>query len=269
MKKLIPALLILISFSLVMNSCKKDKGDPPLLPPYETMLIDFSNFAALKKSAEAYPVTKGTESSTWQFAANLASVWNSLLADNCVIPLAAYLSATTNKAAYVSQNVWQWSYNFNPGATAYKARLQAKNSTSSVTWKLYVTLEGTGGFKDFLWVEGTSKADGSQGQWKFHLSPSSDVQIFQVDWSKSGDEVTEVIYKYTKNDTFKDSYINYHLNSSGFDAGYLIHFADGSFSDSQIEWNLTTHDGRLKCVDYLQDENWYCWDNNKINKICD
>jgi hypothetical protein len=268
MKRLIPVLIICLIPSFVLNSCKKEKGDPPSLPSYETMVIDFSNFTSLKRSAGTEPV-KGTESSTWQFAANLVSIWNSLISENTVVPLAAYQAASSGKASYVSENVWQWSYNFTASSSSYKARLVGKTSSGTVTWKMYITSEGTSSYKDFLWIEGTSKTDGSAGQWKFHRSPTSDVQIFKIDWSKSGDEITAVVYTYVINDTFKDSYINYHLNSTGFDAGYIIHLSDNSYSDAQIEWNITTRDGRLQCVDYLQDDSWYCWDTNKINKICE
>jgi hypothetical protein len=268
MKRLILAFLICAFPMFLLNDCKKDKGDPPSLPPFETMVVDFSNFTSLKKSGPADVSVKGTESSTWQFAANIVTIWNTLITDNTTIPMDAYQAALTGKPAFVSENLWQWSYNFVSGADNYSAKLTGKISSASVTWKLMISSEGTS-FKNFIWLEGTSKTDGSQGQWKFHQSPSTDVQIFQTDWSKSGDEVTAVLYTYSKNDTFKNSYINYHLSTSGFDAGYLIHFSDGSYSDSEIEWNFTTRDGRLNCVDYLQDNSWYCWDTNKINKICE
>jgi hypothetical protein len=135
---------------------------------------------------------------------------------------------------------------------------------------MYITYAGTPSYTQFLWLEGTSKTDGSGGQWTFKQSPQADVQLFRTDWTKSGDEVTSVIYTYLKNDTSKDSFINYNsLTTGSFDVAYNIHFSNGIYSDSDIEWNLTTRDGRLKCIDYLQDENWYCWDNNKINKVCD
>lgn len=269
MKKLLPILLIVSLAAFYLLSCKKDKGDPPQLPPYESMVIDFSNFTSLKKSVN-FAAVKGTESSTWEFAAGVAGVWNSLISSNINIPLAAFEAAVNYKAVYQSENLWQWSYDFNEGSEAYKARLQGKITTNTVTWKMYITYEGTAMFKDFLWIEGTSKSDGSGGQWTFKESPHSDVQLFKDDWTKSGDEVTSVKYTYMKNDTNKDSFINYLLLTAGnFDSSYKIYFSNGLFSDSDIEWNVTTKDGRLKCVDYLQDENWYCWDTNKINKVCD
>jgi hypothetical protein len=270
MKRLFLITLIISLSAFCFISCKKDKGDPPVLPPYKSMVIDFSNFSSKKKSADLPGSGKGTESSTWEFAAGVAGVWSSLILDNLAVPLTAFEAAINYKPSYVSENLWQWSYDFTQGVNAYKAKLQGKISTGTVTWKMYITNEGTGGYKDFLWFEGTSKTDGSGGQWQFSQSPQSAPKMFQDDWTKSGDEVTSVKYTYIKNDTYKDSYIDYILLTSGsFDSGYKIHFSNGLYSNSDIEWNITTFDGRLKCVDYLQDENWYCWDTNKINKVCD
>jgi hypothetical protein len=269
MKKVLHYSLIIIFSSGLLISCKKDKGNAPLLPPSATMLIDFSNFTSLKKSAVTDPRIKGTESSTWQFAASIAVIWNSLITSNISIPLAAYDSAAKYNAGYVSQNNWQWSYDFTFDGVVYKSVIDGEVSTSSITWKMYITKNSTGGFTDFLWMEGSSSADGSEGQWIFYQSPLSPVKIFQTDWTKSGDQVTGVKYTYVINDTKKDSYIIYNIiTNSDLNASYNIHFSDGTYSDSDIEWNTVTRNGRLKCLDYLQDENWYCWDNNKINQIC-
>jgi hypothetical protein len=270
MKRLLLIALIISLPACYFISCKKDKGDPPLLPPYESMVIDFRNFTSQKKSAGVIPAGKGTETSTWEFAAGVAGVWNTLISSNIPVPLAAYESAINYNAGYVSENLWQWSYNFTQGPNTYKAKLQGKISTNTVDWKMYITLEGTGGYNEFLWIQGSSKTDGSGGQWIFKQSPQVAVSVFQTDWTKSGDEVTGVKYTYVKDDAYKASYINYLLvTASSFDAGYNIHFSNGLYSDADIEWNITTMDGRLRCEDYLQDQNWYCWDTNKINKVCD
>jgi hypothetical protein len=270
MKRLFLITLIISLPVCYFISCKKDKGEPPVLPPYESMVIDFSNFTAQKKSGDMTSAGKGTENSTWEFAATVANAWSTLIFPTLEVPLAAFEAAINFKPEYVSENLWQWSYDFNQGINAYKAKLQGNISTSSVTWKMYITYEGTGGYNEFLWIEGTSNTDGSGGQWIFKQSVQSAVPIFQTDWNKSGDQVTSVKYTYVKNDTNKGSFINYLLQTTGaFDCGYNIHFSNAMYSDSDIEWNISTFDGRLKCVDYLQDDNWYCWDTNKINKICD
>ena len=266
MKKLLsPAFFIILS-SFFFSGCKKDKGDPPLIPPYESMVIDFSNFTTQKKSV---PLVKGTETSTWEFAATVSDVWSSLIVSNVEIPQAAFKTAESYKASYLSEKQWQWSYDYTVGGVTYKAKLKGLITTNNVTWKMYITKDISGGFTDFLWVEGSSKADGSSGQWIFHQSPAETAAIFQIDWTASGDVVTSVKYTYVKNDANKNSYITYSILNGTFDASFNIHFSNALYSDSDIEWNTTTKEGRLKCVDYLQDENWYCWDSNKINMVCD
>jgi hypothetical protein len=270
MKKTFQFSLIILCLAGLFVGCKKNKGNPPVLPTNESMVIDFSNFTSLKKSGMTAAQSKGTESSAWQFAATLAGTWNSLISSNIAIPLAAYDSAAKYNAGYVSENLWQWRYDFTFDGEIYSSVLDGQVSTNSVNWKMYLTKNTTGGYTDFLWLEGTSETDGSGGQWIFYQSPQSPEQIFQTDWTKSGDVVTGVKYTYVINDTMKDSYINFLIDTnSDLDASYNIHFSDGSYSDSDIEWNRITRNGRLKCLDYLQDENWYCWDNNKINQVCD
>jgi hypothetical protein len=269
MKKLLILTLLLTLPLNYFTSCKKDKGDPPLLPPYESMEVDFSNFTTLKKSAEIISGIKGTESSTWEFAATVSAVWSSLISSNIEIPLASYKAASNYKAVYVSEKVWQWSYTFISDGVNYKTKLKGQITTSTVTWKMYITKDATGGFTDFLWIEGTSKTDGSGGSWSFNQSPQSATALFKCDWTKSGDEVTSVKYTYTKNDTNKDSFITYLMSTGALNSAFNIHFANSLYADCSIEWNATTKNGRLKCVDYLQDDNWYCWDSNKINVLCE
>ena len=33
-----------------------------------------------------------------------------------------------------------------------------------------------------------------------------------------------------------------------------------------MEYNLKN--GHVKSVDYLGDANWYCWDSNRVNTVC-
>ncbi len=268
MKKSILLGIIIMFSASFLTDCKKSKGEPPVLPPYGSMIIDFSNFTSQKKSAPVAPFIKGTESSTWEFAAAVSGVWNSLISTNLEVPVSSFQNTVENNPAFVSENLWQWSYDFTITGVTYKARLTGQITTTLNLWKMYITLEGTGGYSDFLWVEGTSLPDASAGQWIFNESPLAPLPMFQTDWTKSGDLITSVKYTYIKNDTYKDSYITSAGISGTYDSSFNIHFANGLYSDSDIEWDSSTRNGRLKSVDYLQDENWHCWDSNKINTIC-
>ena len=138
---------------------------------------------------------------------------------------------------------------------------------------MYITKTGTGAFTDFLWFEGTSKIDGTGGQWILYQSNQTPEAILQIDWTKSGASIATIKYTYIKNSdaSFKSSFIEYGFTSATLNAYYTVHYYNSTllkFSDVNVEWNTTAYNGRVKCQDYLGDTNWYCWDTNKINVTC-
>lgn len=244
-------------------------AEHPLLPPYESMLIDFSNFSAKNKSIDQISYQKGPENSNWDYAATVAGVWKLIITTTLNVPITAYRLALNQDPTYLGSNTWQWSYIVGVAGVNYTARLTGQVRTSDVLWKMYITKEGVGGFSDFLWFEGTSKLDGTNGQWIFSQGPQTPVVILQIDWTRTGNLIDKVKYTYIKIDPFKNSYIEYGLTSNTLNAYYTIHYYNGvKFSDVYVEWSSTTHNGHVRSVDYLGDSNWYCWDANKINIIC-
>jgi hypothetical protein len=269
MKKLFSYTFIFILSTVFFSGCKKDKGNPPVLPPQESMTIDFTNFASAKKSAELLPGSKGTENSNWEYAATVAGVWKLIINTTLAVPVTAFKTAIDQTPVYLSEKTWQWSYSVTYLATTYKARLTGQIRTSDVQWKMYITKDGTGGFTDFLWFEGTSLLDASGGQWILYQSSTAPDAILQIDWTKTASVVGNIKYTYIKNDTFKNSYIEYGVTTGTLNAYYTIHYFNSvKFSDVNVEWNTTTHNGHVKSVDYLGDSSWYCWDANKVNTIC-
>jgi hypothetical protein len=272
MKKILSLGLILILSSVFFIGCKKDKGDPPALPPQESMAIDFSNFDIQKKSGETVSVQKGTENSNWEFAAGVAGIWKLILNTTLVVPVTSFKLATDQVPVFLSKNNWQWSYSVTVATVTYKARLTGEIRSSDVAWKMYIAREGTGSYPEFVWFEGISKLDGTGGQWILNQSSQSPTAILQIDWTKTGNSVGLIKYTYVKTaDVFKTSYIEYGLTTSSLNAYYTIHYYNSSllkFSDVNVEWNTTTHNGRVKCLDYLGDTGWHCWDANKINVTC-
>ena len=87
MKKFCSIVLILALSSGFFSGCKKDKGDPPVLPPAESMTIDFSNFASAKKSLEILPIEKGTANSNWEYAATVAGFWKLIVNTTLAVPV--------------------------------------------------------------------------------------------------------------------------------------------------------------------------------------
>jgi hypothetical protein len=269
MNKVISTVIIISLSATLISGCKKDKGEPPDLPPPESMTIDFANFTSAKKSGVLIPSQKGTENSNWEFAATVAGVWKLIINTTLVVPVTAFSSAGNQTPVNISGKTWQWSYNVTYQNVSYKARLTGQIEASDVKWKMYITRDGSGGFAEFIWFEGTSKTDGSGGQWIFYQSAQSPDAFLQIDWTKSNAIVGLVKYTSVKNGSFKTSFIEYGLVPGDLNAYFTIHyFNDVKFSDVNVEWNTTTHNGRVKSIDYLDNTDWYCWDANKLNTIC-
>ena len=269
MKRIFTVALIIMLASWLITSCKKDKGDPPVLPPQESMVVDFSNFASLKKGESEPFEIKGTENSTFEFASMVAGVWKLIINTTLIVPVSAFKASFTQTPEYLDDKTWQWSYTTTVATVVYKARLTGQIGANEVIWKMYITKEGSGGFTEFLWFDGTSKTDGTSGQWILYKSAQDPKAILQVDWTRTGDKIGKVIYTWVgTGDPFKTSYLEYGLTSDVLNAYFLVHYYNGAkFSDVEIRWNTTTKNGKIKSLDYLGNT-WYCWDANKINVTC-
>jgi hypothetical protein len=272
MKKLLIITLVSILSVALMHSCKKDPGNPPVLPPAETMSIDFSNFESGKKGEVSISVPKGTLNSNWEFAAGVAVIWKSIMYTTLAVPVISFQLAAGEVPVYIENQTWEWNYTTSILNKTYNARLTGQIAASNVVWKMYITLEGTGGYSDFLWFEGTSQLDGKGGQWILNLNPQSSVPVLQIDWTKTGEAVGMIKCTYVKTgDPFKDSFIEYGLTTSTLNAYYTIHYYNTSyqqFYDLNVEWNKALHNGRVKCPGYFGTSVWYCWDSNFLNVTC-
>lgn len=260
MKHLLSIVLICILSASVFTGCKKDNGEAPVLPPQESILIDFSNFSSLKKSAD----TKGTENSNWDFAVKVAGVWKLLITTTLAVPVTSFKLAIDQDPVFLSDKTWQWSYSVTVAGSSYKSRLTGQISGTDVLWKMYLTKEGA---SEFVWLEGTSKLDGSGGLWTLNNGAQTPEAVMKIEWTKTGTSVGKVKYTYVKNDSFLNSYIEYGLiTSTTYDAYYKISYYNGlKTSVVDVEWNTSTKNGRVKCLDYLGTTNWYGWDGNRIN----
>lgn len=263
MKKVLSLTLIFLLIAGCFSGCKKDKGDPPALPPAESMLIDFSNFIGTSKSSEIGFDSKGIENLNWETAALIVGTWRTLIVVTLAIPVTSFKIAVDQDPVYLSDKKWQWSYNVNAAGVTYKARLTGAIGASDVKWEMYIT----DAVAEFKWFEGTSKLDGTGGQWLLSESNLVQTPILQIDWTKSGTAMGTMKYTYLKSGSSNGAYIEHGLTSNSLNAYFTIHYysaALGRFSDVNIEWNTTSRNGRIKSSDYANGQ-WQCWDANRVN----
>jgi hypothetical protein len=269
MRKPLITTAILFAFLIFFAmDCKKEEHyDKPSLPPSESMVVDFNIFITADSK---YDSQKGIIDANWQFASHVATIWRLIILNTISVPIEAYKLALYQNADFVGNKTWQWNYTVPLAGITFKTRLTGEITATGILWKMYLTRLGSGGFTEFLWVEGSSKPDGTAGQWKFYQSWDNPVVILQADWTKSDSLVNFVKYIFIKDgDPFKASYIEYGLNAGSLDAYYNVHYFNSvEFSDANVEWNKTEYNGRVKSREFLGDMDWHCWDGSRADINC-
>ncbi len=276
MKKFFTLLLLTLFLGSLMTGCKEKPGDPPLLPPAESMAIDFSNFEQGRKSGDVL-LPKGVENSNWEFAALVAGYWRAVIYVTLAVPVVSFDYIIDQEPVYLDDKTWQWDCSVPVLTSTYKARLTGQIRSDDVLWKMYIAREGTGAYSEFLWFEGTSDLDGKGGQWTLNHSNTYQEPVLTIDWEGNGTEVTYVKYTYVRAlndsrvaDPFKNSFIEYGTTTGIFDSYYTINYYNGSaFSDMEVKWSSTGFNGMVQCQAFFGDALWHCWDGNYVNITCE
>ena len=232
-------LIITVISALMLASCKKKTpGDPPTLPPAETMQIDFSNFILASRSANA----KGVTSFNWEKAVEIVSSWRTFAAD---IPVTAYKGVAGQKASHISGAKWEWSQSSN--------RLTGETAGSQVKWEMYVS--------NAKRLDGTSNIAGTEGKWTLYEGQTA---VLQIDYTNSGGKIT---YTYQKEGNNKGAFIEFGSASGAYNFYYTVRYYNAGlnkFSEANIEWNNATKAGRIRSADYLNGA-WQQWDGQKMD----
>jgi hypothetical protein len=276
MRKIFSIIAVFTLVTVLFSGCEK-KGDPPVLPPLETMKIDFSDFSSVSKSADITGFdnsVKGVSNGNYQFASSVARFWNILLTINLAIPVASFAGSFDQTPAYLDNKTWQWSYSVNAVGATYNARLTGQIRDNDVKWEMHISKDGAGAFAEFLWFEGTSALNGKSGQWILNNKNDASVseKLLTIDWTRENEIVGSVKYTYVKNDQYNESYIEYGLKDAALNAFYNVHLYEPtvlhSFVDVFIEWSTTNHNGHVKAFYEFTDNNWHCWDSNGNDVLC-
>lgn len=278
MKSSLKQALVILLAVLLVTGCKKDKdkGDPPVLPPAGSMLIDFSNFMPGKKS-DSFDASKGTPTSNWDYASGVALIWRAVINTTLAVPVKAFQAAVGKDPVYADDNTWQWKYDaaisVDNVSMTYKVRLTGQVRENDVLWKMYLAKEGTNPFSEFIWFEGTSEKDGTGGQWTLKQGPADQVPLLRIDWTGTGTNISTVKYTYIRNgDPFKESYIEFgrEMITGPYNAYYDISYYNGAqFADVDVKWNTSDKTGRVMAPLYFPSSDWYCWDGNYNNVDCE
>jgi len=247
--------------ALVIFSCKKDvtEDEAPKLPPLESFLIDFSDFDNLADTLQKSTLTH----KNWVHAFYKVSVWNLIITVSGAVPVTAFLESFNHEPVYEGESTWGWTYDYTIGSATYTAKLTGKIiSSEEVKWEMRISRAALiDPYTDFKWYEGEARFDRTSGHWILYKSPSENHELIRIDWTKDWNNNTGDI-KYTNivpGGPENGGYISYGIvDDPVFDAFYKI-YNKGEDNLTDIEWNRTTKEGRIKDPKTFGDELWHCW----------
>jgi hypothetical protein len=262
MKKMNVLLMLFLIFSLGINSCKKDHGTAPQIPPQSAFLADFSDFSSDK-------ILMDTTSVNWNHSVGNVVIWNIIVTVGLAIPVASYIEAVNNhEPVYQSDNTWLWEYSFG-SADSYQAKLYGSVVTDSVNWEMYISK--TNEFQDFLWYSGSSGLNGMGGHWILYNKPSVPSELLKIDWYRETENTGHIRYMNIEpGGTENGGYLLYG-NDAGVDADFECYYDiynKGADNLIEIEWTDTDMTGRVKDFAKFGDTNWHCWDILKKDIVC-
>lgn len=259
MKKTLNAfLLVLVIASITITSCKKAA---PALPPSSTMEIKDID-APNEKAA-----TIGFQNAVT--AALQVGFWTTYLKVILAIPHAAYKHAFNYKPTYLGEYKWVWEYQVQVGNKTYIAQLYGTiPEKDKVRWEMYISNK-EGEFSKFLWFYGEHDADQTNGSWVMFKNPNENHELLRIDWTKTAGEKGRVRYTLIEKDNEnKDSYITYGNDLDGlYNCFYNIYLSKNK-KNVEINYNTSTHIGRIKASHIYFDDLWHCWNENFLDDYC-
>ncbi len=254
---IVKALLAIGLFAILFTACQKEaivnQGTAPTLPPSNSMAIDFDSF---KQSGKTEDITAPFN---WAFAASNIAIWHSMLSVQLIIPVTAYREAF-NHTAQLNNGTWTWTYDFNPANNPHTATLEAVINNNEVDWSMKISNNSVSNFE---WFTGTSKLDGSGGNWSLNKSIEDPSPLLDIEWDKISN--TDVAAKFT--DPNYNNYIEYGITNGDLNTYYNMYQANNS-SLIEVEWNRNSYNGRVKNNQHFGDNEWHCWDSSHQDIDC-
>jgi len=251
--------VVLAFFLLVLSACQQnnsnDQNNPPEIPPQYSMSIN-SDFPQNTTQATGTVTVQSTTNFT-NAAANVL-VGNAILVGNLLIPVAAFVESFHHYPTLRSDNTWVWTYAVRYAGVIYTAELHGQVVGDEVYWDMYVTKPGE--YLDFNWFSGVAARDGSMGTWTLRKDPADPQDYLYIEWTH--DKATKTgTARYTnvlEGGAENGSYIYYGTSTDNtYDAFYNIYSVS-----ADIQWNRTSHAGRINNPVYFQNPDWHYWDEN-------
>jgi hypothetical protein len=278
---------LLILFVVALTSGCADVSGAPTIPPVETFVIPFEDFqnndaddlvSVTGSQVQATSLSSPTDEqsfvpltgdqSNFNYAAGTVLIWGAILVTNLVVPVAAFCESFEHTPVQQPDGSWIWSYSVVVAGFAYSAELHGQFITEGVHWDMRISREGE--YEDFLWYYGENDLPATEGFWILKHSPAAPNDLLQIDWSRNISAGTHAV-RYTNiipDGPLNGSYIDaQYTKGTPYDHIWDLHNKSDD-SHTHIEWSSSTREGRVSSPDHFGDDEWHCWDSDRMNVAC-
>jgi hypothetical protein len=258
-------LLVLVIAVLTVAGCG-DVSGAPTIPPEETFVIPFEDFANNDTNGLVSFAT-GNQSN-WNYAALAVGIWSTIIRVGLAVPVAAFRASFQHTPVQQPDGSWLWSYSVNILGSIYTAKLHAQFITEGVGWAMNISKEGE--YEDFLWYYGECNLPVTEGFWILKQSPAVPNDLVGINWSRNISSGTYAV-RYTNivpGDSNNGGYIDtQYTKGVPYNHIWDLYNKTGD-NHTYIEWSSTTGEGRVKDFKHFGDEDWHCWDSDRTNVAC-
>lgn len=265
---------LLLLLLLVNIGCEKKSPtesskneQAPTLPPATSMQVDFKMFNNSLAMAKA---THTLAKNNWLNAAIRVAVINSAVALGVSIPASIFALAISEQPKLDDEGKFHWLYNCQFGSESFSADLvgwlDVKNHES--VWEMYITSTNVvPQLTRFLWYEGRSKMDGTNGYWRIYNAkqPESKTDFIRVDYNFMPSDLRSLVFENIAdgNPNLGDK-LSYQVSNTTI----KVEFWDASeLRNAEISWDSGTGSGYLQMPGYNNGQK-SCWDQNKDDTSC-
>lgn len=258
-------LLVLVIAVLTVAGCSGVSG-APTIPPVETFVIPFEDFEN-NGTGGLVPFETGNQSN-WNYAAPAVGIWSAIIRGGLAVPVAAFRTSFQNTPVQQPDGSWVWSYSVNISGSVYTAKLHGQFISEGVHWEMKISKEGE--YQDFLWYYGENNLPATEGFWILKQSPAVPTDLLRIDWSRNISAGTHAI-KYTNivpDVPENGGYIDTQY-TKGIPYDHIWDMYNKVLDNhTYIEWSRTTGEGRVKNSNHFGNDNWHCWDSDRMNVAC-
>ena len=268
--------MVLVALAAGLASCASDStspddpADPPPLPPLASMAVDFSLFsgggAGLAGAANASSVG-GVAGAHFSQAALRVFVAEIVAVVVLAVPVATFGAALQAQPTF-NAGAWHWQTSANTPRGTWAAHLSGTVQGSDALWEMRITSPPSvsPALEDFLWFSGTSRRDGSSGDWRiFDGGAASGTEVLRLDWTNvSPQDHTLTINVTGAGGPDQGDYVTYDVEGST----RTVIFHDASEGNTvEIGWNATTGEGFIIAPGYNGGVK-SCWDSAQNDVAC-